>query len=183
MSFCCLGAAVNSTLSIATACIARLLLPSHCHCLTVQHLTPSLIAPRCLHLNPVAEMVTPLVKHDQMKKRTKAFTRHFSDRLQRLNKGTWRKPKGQCRSNNKQNMQQQPISILVEQQRQLGQTYHVTSKQFNKSLSHSNQVRKQQSANRCRQLCCVDHRESILLPAIHCSQLQPTDASNQDMCC
>ena len=39
-------------------------------------------------------MVSPLVKHTIVKKRRKTFPRHYSDRFQRLNYGSWRKPKG-----------------------------------------------------------------------------------------
>lgn len=39
-------------------------------------------------------MVTPLVKHKLERKRRKVFFRHYADRLQRLNYGSWRKPKG-----------------------------------------------------------------------------------------
>ena len=43
----------------------------------------------------LAEMVSPLVKHKIVKKRRKTFPRHYSDRFERLNYGSWRKPKGQ----------------------------------------------------------------------------------------
>jgi len=39
-------------------------------------------------------MVTPLVKQKITKKRRKAFVRHYSDRFDRLDTGSWRKPKG-----------------------------------------------------------------------------------------
>jgi len=39
-------------------------------------------------------MVAPLVKHNIIKKRRKVFVRHYSDRFERLNYGSWRKPKG-----------------------------------------------------------------------------------------
>ena len=40
-------------------------------------------------------MVTPLKKVTKVVKRRKTFPRHYSDRFERLNYGTWRKPKGQ----------------------------------------------------------------------------------------
>jgi large subunit ribosomal protein L32e len=38
--------------------------------------------------------VTPLRKPKIVKKRRKTFQRHYSDRFERLNYGSWRKPKG-----------------------------------------------------------------------------------------
>ncbi len=44
--------------------------------------------------SPILTMVTPLVKPKIVKKRTKSFRRHYADRFERLNYGSWRKPKG-----------------------------------------------------------------------------------------
>jgi len=38
--------------------------------------------------------VTPVNKRDIVKKRRKPFSRHYSDRLFRLDTGSWRRPKG-----------------------------------------------------------------------------------------
>jgi len=38
--------------------------------------------------------ITPVVKRTIIKKRRKTFVRHYSDRLHRLDTGSWRRPKG-----------------------------------------------------------------------------------------
>jgi len=41
-----------------------------------------------------AKMVTPIVKHNIIKKKTKKFVRHQSDTQHRISRTGWRKPKG-----------------------------------------------------------------------------------------
>lgn len=73
--------------------------------------TSLVVSPASLLL---AEMVTPLVKSKKVVKRRKTFPRHYSDRFERLNYGTWRKPKGQAPRSTQHYITPTPASEQLE---------------------------------------------------------------------